>query len=76
MTLSMSSYITDQLEMYGLPHQYIHTFSRMFLSSDIVTLAIRLALVSIIVSYLKSSLTRFYHYIHDCTSLTPLILIG
>lgn len=70
MTHSLSSYITDQLESHGFPHQYIHTFSRMFLSSDIVTLAIRLALVSIIVSQLKTWITRLYHYIYNCTSVT------
>ena len=65
MTVSLTSYITDQLALQGLPHKYIQTFTRVFLSSDIVSLAIRLALVSIIVSQLKSTIHRLYRYVYD-----------
>jgi hypothetical protein len=66
MPLSLTSLLMGHLEQYGIPHEYVHVFTRWFFTSDIIALSIRLALVSLIVTQLKSWIHTARVYVHNC----------
>lgn len=67
----MMAFLTDQIERYGIPSRYVYILTQAFLPSDIVGLAIRLALVSFLVHSVKSRLATVQFAIHNgqCVSL-------
>lgn len=66
MTSSLTALVSDQLEGFGLPHENAHTFVKWFFTSDILSLAFRLAIVSLTVSLLKSRAHKARDYIYNC----------
>jgi len=61
---SISSILFDQLESYGIPLQHASKVTGMF-TGDIVTLALRLACVSLLTGFVRGWFHHWRDYLHE-----------